>query len=106
MFGVMGGSVVVVSKGNTVAGENSTGVKYSFVKLYNTYVTIPRARTVPRMRRIEGNLGSMLFGLASADTFPSLNSFTGWRKKTTLASFPFISATEPKKTLHWQLVRV
>ena len=105
MFGVMGGSVVVVSKGNTVAGETSTGVKYSFVKLYNTYVTIPRARTVPRMRRIEGNLGSMLFRLAS-DTFPSLNSFTGWRKRTTLASFPFISATEPKKTLHWQLVRV
>ena len=101
----MGGSVALVSKGNTVVDEPSTGVKYVFVNLYNTYVTIPRARTVPRMRRIEGNLGSLLFGFSS-DTFPSLNSFTGWRKKTTLASFPFISATEPKKTLHWQLVRV
>ena len=34
-----------------------------------------------------------------------LNCSTGWRKKITLASFPFISATDPTKVLHLKLVR-
>ena len=47
-----------------------------FVKLYKTYTNTPRARMVPRMRRMERNLGSMLLGFAF-DTCPSLDSFTG-----------------------------
>ena len=101
-----GRSLVVVSKGYTVVGKSSTSVKCLFVNLYNTYANAPMARMEPRPRRIERSVGCMLF-LFSSDTWrPSLDSFTGWRKKMTLVSFPFISATEPRKTLHLQLVRV
>ena len=91
----------------TSVGENPLSVVVStgIVNLYDTNTNTPRARKVPSMRRMERNLGSMLFGF-SLDTCPSLKSFLGCRKKTTLASFPFISTTEPMKVLHLQFVRV
>ena len=101
---VSGRSLVVGSKGYTVVGKSPTGVKCLFVNMYTTYANAPRARIEPRPRRIERSVGCMLFLFASDTWRPSLDSFTGWRKKTTLVSFPFISATEPRKTLHLQLV--
>ena len=97
--------VVVVSKGYTLVEPSSKSMNCLFINLYNTNADTPRARMVPKTRRIVRSLGSIVFGVSS-DTCPSLTSFTGWRKKTILASFPFISDTEPKKALHLQLVKV
>ena len=105
---VIGGSVpgVVVVEGYTVVVVvESRGMNCVFVNVKKANTDTPRPRMVPRMRRIERSLGSMVFEFAFA-TCPALTSFAGWRNRTTLASFPFISDTEPKKVLHLQLVRV
>ena len=105
----MSGSVpgVVVVEGYTVVVVvvESRCINCVFVNLNKTNADTPRPRMVPRMRRIERSLGSMVFEFAFA-TCPALTSFAGWRNRTTLASFPFISDTEPKKVLHLQLVRL
>ena len=63
---VSGRSVVVVSKGYTTVEES----------MYVTYPNTPRVRIVPRMRKIERHVGSILLGFA-LETCPSLTSFTG-----------------------------
>ena len=54
--------VVVVSKGDAVVAPPSKGMNCLFVNLFNTYADTPRPRMVPKMRRIERSLGSMVFG--------------------------------------------
>ena len=102
---VSGKPVCVVSKGYTVVETSSKRIDCLFINLYNTNTDTPRASMVPKMRRTERSLGRMLFWF-SFHTCPFSTSFTGWRKKTTLASFPFIFETEPKKAMHLQLVKV
>ena len=65
----------------------------------------PRPRSAPRTRKRENGLNFHLLS-CRVDTCPSLGGVTGWRKITTLVSFPFISATEPRKVLHLQFVRL
>ena len=77
----------------------------SLLIVRRTNASIPRPRSAPRTRKRENGLN---FHLRSCrvDTCPSLGGLTGWRKITTLVSFPFILATEPRRVLHLQFVRL
>ena len=98
--------VVVVGMVGLVETVVDSGPKFtSLLIVSRTNASIPRPRSAPRTRKRENGLN---FHLRSCrvDTCPSLGGLTGWRKITTLVSFPFISATEPRKVLHLQFVRL
>ena len=76
------------------------------ISLKKTNPHIPRPRSVQKMRIPKLGLNLHLSCFRVDTCCPSLAGLTGCRKITTLASFPFISATEPKKVLHLQLVRL
>ena len=83
-----------------------SGPEFTLLIIANrTNPNIPIPKSAPRTRKRESGLKLHLLCFR-VDTCPSLGGLTGWRKITTLVSFPFISATEPRKVLHLQFVRL
>ena len=98
--------VVVVLMVGLVETVVDSGPEFtSLLIVSRTNPSIPRPRSAPRTRKRENGLNFHLLS-CRVDTCPSRGGLTGWRKITTLVSFPFISATEPRKVLHLQFVRL
>ena len=98
--------VVMVGMVGLVETVVDSGPKFTSLSIVSrTNASIPRPRSAPRTRKRENGLNFHLLS-CRVDTCPSRGGLTGWRKITTLVSFPFISATEPRKVLHLQFVRL
>ena len=98
--------VLMVGMVGLVETVVDSGLEFtSLLIVRRTNASIPRPRSAPRTRKRENGLNFHLLS-CRVDTCPSLGGLTGWRKITTLVSFPFISATEPRKVLHLQFVRL
>ena len=78
MFTVIGvsASAVVLSKGSAVVKKSGTDCLFGFDMKNTQDNNTPKTKRVPRLRRTERSLGSLLFGSAF-DTCPNLNSLTG-----------------------------